>query len=212
MAQTPEDVLYGAQVAEPVWCLGMRLRPYCLGHHLILRRFGLIFESDTGEASLATAEIRDLLFGVFVCSQSYEESERDLTRWWLPIFLRLWRWRIRNMDRNREQIKFGRYIEAGCWQPDENTPKDRKLKWMGSPWEVRLKCTLMQELGYTETQVMNRPLALCRLDAATLSEMDGRTEMFNCADEALFAKVKELEAEEAKEKDAAELNGKGVHP
>jgi len=55
---------HDAAFPEPWQVLGLRLRPFSLGHYLKLRRLGCAFVADDTQR----ATIGDLLLGVIVCS------------------------------------------------------------------------------------------------------------------------------------------------
>lgn len=173
-----------AQSPEPVRCLGLTLKPYSLGHSLLLQRHGngfLVGDGDYG----------DLISGVLICSQSWEEFQSA----WLQInkypklsfwgmFLRVWGFLARRYDVIAEAEKFKQYVKAGSYWPDVNPPTAGKK--MVCPWENRLKLSLMKEMKLTESEVLNRPLAQSHIDFCTIGEMNGVLEMFSEENEAFL--------------------------
>ena len=58
-----------AAIPEPYQILGLRLKPFCLGHFMLMSRFGCAFASDVA----AAAEHSDLILACLICSRSYED-------------------------------------------------------------------------------------------------------------------------------------------
>jgi len=82
-----------ASVPDPVTVLGIRLQPFSLGHYLLLKRFGSCFvASEQVELSIS-----DLLFGIMICSMTYnqfnewmsEQNWFDENRFFKPIARRI---------------------------------------------------------------------------------------------------------------------------
>ncbi len=174
--------LLRAAVPNPPRILGLQLKPYSLGHDLILTAL----ENKFLEADRS---IDDLFIGVFVCSQSWSEWGRWSNSRWLPVSLRIWRWFIRTKDIRDAFNLFENYLELGRDCPDINMPVAAvgKASSFGSPWQERLKIFLVCKLGLTENEAMNRPLALSNFDWACHGEMDKTLELFSEKDEALLA-------------------------
>jgi len=166
-----------AVIPEAVVVFGVRLKPFCIGHHVILSRF----ESpiiDGGESS-----IEDLLFAVWVCGHTYEgaveslasgEVWKELAAWRKKMRRRQW-YGLRPMKPAtlvQASQMFQEYITAATTMPNLFT--DGKGPTLGSPTAQLVRVVLMRELHLTDTEVMNRPMALCWYDYATLTELNGK--------------------------------------
>jgi hypothetical protein len=67
---------------------------------------------------------------------------------------------------------FQEYITAATTMPNLFT--DGKGPTLGSPTTQLVRVVLMRELHLTDMEVMNRPMALCWYDYATLTELNGK--------------------------------------
>src|SRR4051794_3578091 len=59
-----------ATIPDPYTILGLRLRPFSLGHYFLFRRFNCAFGSDNPEGK---GGIDDLLLALCICSRTYDE-------------------------------------------------------------------------------------------------------------------------------------------
>src|SRR5688572_15873887 len=99
---------------NPITCLGLRLRPYCLGHQILLR----LQESPLAGEEVPTAlfddpiqAFQELSYATIICAQTYEAGVKSLrSRFAVPAFARIWAWVIRSRVSPRaELLKFQRY-------------------------------------------------------------------------------------------------------
>lgn len=177
----------------PVTVLKLRLRPYSLGHEILLTRLESPFVCGglkNSEADLRAA----LLLAALVCSQTWEDACRSLHNPFLDLFLRFWRLRLRIGKQNwsGDLIGFVNYIRAGSWMPEVNRPKSggRALK---SPWPFRLAAILMRELNLSESDALNMSMARAAVYYAAIGDLEGMMDLFGAADQAMLDKVAELE-------------------
>lgn len=166
---------YAAEASETPRCIGLKLRPYSLGHRLTLLAAGNSFV--IGEEW----SFQDLILGVLVCSQTRAEWEKTKGNPFLGLFLKFWGWKAGKFNIAEEGKKFARYILDGSYHPEVNLPASGG-KELVSPWEVRLKMFLMRELHLTEAQAMDRPLSLAWLEFCAHGEVNGSIELFSEAD------------------------------
>lgn len=173
--------LLRAAVPKPPRCLGLRLKPYSLGHDLLLSALGNGFLEGS-------PNFNDLFIGVFICAQDWREWERWEDSRWLSLTLRIWRLFIRAKEIPSAFATFDAYLRSGRDCPDINIPisKSSQAGTFGTPWQQRLKIFLVSKLGLTEEEAMSRPLALSNWDWSCYGEMDGTLELFSEKDEALF--------------------------
>jgi hypothetical protein len=168
------DDFLSAAVPEPFQILGTELRPYALGHHLILERFENGFLSGNGS-------VDDLIFGVIVCSQTYDEAltfmrapDRDeqAAAWAEKVKAQLAS-EGQGLDIVDKAELFQVYLDDGRRIPVYSY-EDGKGSSVGAPWWQILKVTLLAELGLSESAVLNRPLRLSWLDYLSWREINGK--------------------------------------
>jgi hypothetical protein len=164
-----------AVIPEAVVVFGVRLKPFCIGHHVILSRF----ESpiiDGGESS-----IEDLLFAVWVCGHTYEGAVESLASGVVWKELAAWRKAMRRRQwyglRPMKLVEFMRlsklfqeYLTAAATMPNLFT--DGGGQSIGSPSIQILRIVLKRDLHLSDAEVMNRPLSLCWYDYATICELN----------------------------------------
>ena len=173
-------------------CLKLKLRPYALGHEILLVRLGSPLAVG-GPLRLPD----DLILGAFLCSQTFEHAVESLHSPGLSLFFRLWRLRLRNVHWALELEIFNNYRRPALWLPETNVPlKGRPLK---SPIAIQMAARLMRELHITESEALNFPLARATAYLHALGDYDGTVDLLGPAEEALLAKLAELDAAEGKE-------------
>lgn len=169
-----------AAVPDPVTCLGIRLRPLSLGALLLLYRFENAFimrPSKPGQwLNLAEYPLGDLLQGILVCSQEFDQAQatladpglkKDMAAWGRqlegPIWTRHTRaGKIRFQTRLRRASEiFAAFIHRGRQYPCTKAEVGPE-KEIGSPWPLLTLTALMGELNQDLTTAINQPLALSR--------------------------------------------------
>lgn len=168
-------------VPVPAQVAGLRLRPFCLGHHLLFRRLALPFAVGPD----AKASQDELLLAVAICSRSYEETlgllmdgewhhlidewQRKLTGAWIK----------RKIDPQRLERLFRDYLRDGYRHPPvwRREAGGRGME-MSAPWEQLLKCRLLMA-GFSETDVLNGYLPGRWYDYYTVIELNAAQ---NCTD------------------------------
>lgn len=169
-----------ATVPEPCSVLGTSLRPFCLGHHLLLKRLELPF---CGEP-LNPAAWDQIQVGIAICGQEWNETrEQLLTGQWQRVFAR-WQADLRGPWYSRRkptvaalreaETLFRAYLADGyktvpVWE-DLGSHADISFS---APWELILKNTLIQN-GHSESEVMRQYMpaawydyyAICEVNAA----------------------------------------------
>lgn len=142
-----------AAIPEPYRILGLRLKPFSLGHYLLLRRFGCAFVSDREEQ--ATHE--DLIIGVLICSMKFDEflefiedpdSEKELASWGAKAY---------DCDLLDRIQLFKRYLSEGSKVPQVWFEEEGDAS--GAHWSQYVLLSLTGNLGYTHEEAINLPLA-----------------------------------------------------
>jgi hypothetical protein len=142
-----------AAVPEPVQVLGLRLKPFSLGHYLLLARFNCAYVTG------ATPTLGDLVLGALVCSQTYADAldflsgdwQQDVQKWDVKLTRQ-------NVDWKSRVTLLADYIRAGMVTPAYSATEGGSSP-SGAPWTELLRVGLL-EMGLTEEEVLNRPLAL----------------------------------------------------
>lgn len=185
-----------AHPAPNVVCLGLRLRPYCLGHQILLRLQDSPLAGEEPPIALFEDPIKafqELAYGVVICAQSYEAGLRSVrSRFVLPAFARVWALLIRSrVSPRRELIKFHRYRTEAMWFPETNSPL--KTRSLASPWEFRLLASLQQLFGKSESEALNMPLSRATALYTAWLEHERKLELWGEDDEALFGALDRFE-------------------
>lgn len=141
-----------AAIPEPFYVLGVRLKPFCLGHYLLMERFGIAFVSSEEKAP----SLLDLVFGVMICSMSYEGFLRFLEEEELEKQIFEWGKQCKDFDWVAKATLFNRYIIEGSRRPVVIYEADGQGS--NAHWAQTLKLTLTGQLGYTASQALNLPL------------------------------------------------------
>ena len=84
----PTDYM-GAVIPLPVRVIGTRLKPFSLGHVLILERLGCSFVCG------GIPTVGDLLLGIVVCSRDYSDALQAVDSWRATLHAKLLGWRVR---------------------------------------------------------------------------------------------------------------------
>lgn len=174
-----------AAIPNPVIVLRMRLRPYSIGHELLLRRLESPFISGGGVG------IADLIHAVLICSLDYRHGLKALecgtgTR----LFMRLWRVTIWTLNAPAEIQAFEDYREDGLWCPDLKIPTVGRD--INSPRLFRLMGSLMADFGFTEEAALNCPIAKANAYFCARGDENGTVDLFSPRDQALFDKLREM--------------------
>ena len=176
---------YTAAIPEPVAILGVRLRPFSLGHVMLLNRFGNAF--GTG----ASPSIEDLIQAIVICSQKYADALADMDNPKLPEIVAAWQRKL--APRNRlgfrsaglgfspavEIARFTEYVRAGSSFPLFTVKENHQGDPMGVPMVQSVKVLLQSKMGFSEADVLDRPWGLCLWDYFTLNAMEGHCKLMD---------------------------------
>jgi hypothetical protein len=168
-----------AAIPEPVALLGVRLRPFSLGHVLLLNRFGNAF--GTGHRP----GLEDLIHGIVICSQTYADALADMDNPKLPAAVAGWHRRLqpRNWLGIREPglgfslhdalAEFTAYVKAGSSFPLFSVDESKIGGVIAVPMVQSVKVTLQSKMHFSETELLDRPWGLCLWDYFTLHAQEG---------------------------------------
>ena len=164
---TPAESFYTAAFPEPVRCLGLPLKPFCLGHKILLHRFGSVFVTGEGVPSYD-----DLALSVFICHHTYEEAltaiaaadlDEVLADWERQLERPTWKHRLRMkepnlIDLNGGATLFRDYVEAANKTPYYRYDVDKCGEIAAPIDQVLLSSLLENGMGFSEA--VNMPLSL----------------------------------------------------
>jgi hypothetical protein len=176
--------------------LKLRLRPYSCGHEILLCQIRSPFATET------EMDWIDLFLAALICSQSFEEGKKLLASpRKVRFFIRLWRLVLSRCNLQAELAIFYQYLTDGRWSPPANEMKgdgwtSRALK---APRVYRLIPMLCSQLGLTESQALDFPMARANAYAAAQADRDGTIDLSGGNQEnALLSHLADLEARAAK--------------
>jgi hypothetical protein len=179
---------FNAAIPEPVAILGVRLRPFSLGHVLLLNRFGNAFGNG------AAPGLDDLIQAIVICSQKYADALADMDNPKLPEIVAAWQRRLapRNALGFRrpglgfspaaEVGRFTEYVRAGSSFPLFTVKENHQGDPMGVPMVQSVKVLLQSKMGFNEAEVLDRPWGLCLWDYFTLNAMEGHCKIMDRAE------------------------------
>lgn len=192
------DNFFSAACPEPWQVLGVKLRPFSLGHYIKMARLDCAFVSETAR----TATLPDLLLGVIVCSMPTEVDQEHDPFWrWLGRRRGGWRWeayrlgkwfvrkpaaspaeydaylwgkRIGGVDLAEKVKLFSDYMESCSAMPpyvEEGCGGAGKIS--GAHWTQSVLSSLVSRCGYNMREALNVPLSLALADFIKQAETDG---------------------------------------
>lgn len=156
-----------AAIPEPYQILGLKLKPFSIGHYRILRRFDCAFVAD--EETFPTRD--DLILAVLVCSMDADDFLRFMEQ---PDFLKqvkAWGKKVGLFDMNEKCVMLAKYIAAHSvmpkfWDGDQSRPS-------AGDWTQAVALCLTSQLGYTHEQAMRLPLSQAFHDYFKHAESNG---------------------------------------
>ena len=170
-----------AALPDPWTICGLRLRPFSLGHVILLHRFENGFVIPDREPTNL-----DLLIGLLICSRDYEQGItlmndpsllKATARWQFRLeWSHWWKFLCRSISRfdwAQKSKDFAEYLRLGSthphylYTPNTGDPVDLPLAQM-------LKVWLMTKTHLTESEILNRPYGLCLWDWLTILANEGR--------------------------------------
>ncbi len=174
-----EREIFEKLTPEPTTVLRLRLKPFSLGHLILLHRVESVFVFG------GTPSYEDLALCVFICSRTYEEAvegfedpglPREMERWADKLTGRRW-WRSgKPINLPEKWLLFSKYLDLNCIQLEEgkdyvaDTENTRKVHL---PLVHTVRVKLQSRMGFSDTEILNRPWAWCLFDYFTLADMEG---------------------------------------
>lgn len=168
----PTDFL-GAAIPLPVRVIGTHLKPFSLGHLLLLQRIGNAFVTPN-----APFTVGDLITGIVVCSRDYADAVKALDSWRASWHAKTLGWRVRLSGVALIDCvsAFRKYIEDGSKSPSYVPPK-QSGKRIAAPLPMLVKVYLQSRLNYTPEQALNAPWCSALHEYAISLAIDDRLEL-----------------------------------
>jgi hypothetical protein len=194
-----EAALAIAALPAPTFLLGLRLRPYSLGHDLLLIREESNQRSDQGPRDSVHTTFDALIKAALICSQSWEEYRRMNSDPFLQFKLWLWKKRLDRMrlDPLAELKRFTEYREQGSLEfpiSDILKPGQKTGRLAGAPFLLRLNQFLQIHLRKSEAEAWDYPLGLAKMRMEAFYETEGAIDIYNQQDREFDDFVAEQEA------------------
>lgn len=187
-----------AAVQPPVRLLRLLLKPYAIGHELILLNSQLRLPTPKPTQILTPTGwdrvrlYRAVLEGVVICSQSWAENQRPGA--WGTLKTWLWcRW-VWKQDLDAAIDLFREYREAGSSWPPSQPPSDAAGRTPGSPFLLRLHRFIMQDAQISEVEAWDYSLGLAQWRWSAYWEAQGRMEVLNEGETDFLAWCEEQDA------------------
>lgn len=158
--------------------LGLRLAPLTVGH------LQLLLSLESPFAGIDRDPTPDDFFtAVFVCSRPFRESDRNLSKWWLPWFFRFWAWRVKHLGLvlGVELSRFRTWFEAQVAMPEFRAPPEQGLQTRsaGAPGPYIRTLFLMTVLRFNQDEALDCPVARANALYAAWADWEGRAELLH---------------------------------
>lgn len=184
-----DDYLHSI-IPEPVTILGQELRPFSLGHYLLLTRLDCAFLSDDKEALLG-----DLLLGLLVCANTFEAAQDILRRDELADDIKAWAANVGEFEADEKAKLFTDYLAAAMEVPKFWTSGQGSGSKAGAPWPQLVRTRLLSEGGLTAGELMNQPLGQTWWDYLALNEQKGALKLNDTTTDELLRRHREANNE-----------------
>jgi len=165
--------------------LGQLLRPFALGHMMILRRMGNAFALNQ------PASLEDLLRGVFICAQTVDDALESLQDPKLPETIAQWGETLVEFNLLEKIGAFTDYIQKGSTFPELCEP-DGEFRMPGAPFLQRIKLVLQSEFGCSQSEALNYPFGSAMHDYFGFFEMKSRIRILSDEDKEIAAEHEQM--------------------
>ena len=156
-----------AAIPEPHVILGRKLRPFCIGHYLILSRFDCAYVSETS----ANASREDLIFAVLVCSMRPKDFMAFVEDDGAEKAVKDWGKKVGVFDFKEKSDAFQNYLAEHSQMPAFWIEQDGQRS--GAHWTQSVLLCLTSQLGYTREEAEEMPLTQAFHDYLKHAENNG---------------------------------------
>lgn len=171
---------YRAALPEPFTILGVRLRPFSLGHAILFTRFDVQFLQDDARPLES-----DFILGLILCACRYEQAVEVFEDPDFDKTVRKWRRKTKGVDLDKAISLFYDYLNVHIGFLPFFCRPDGISATIEAPFEQVVRVTLMSKMHRTETDVMNMPYGLAVWDYVTLKAIEGNITILDRPAEAL---------------------------
>jgi len=195
---------YDTALLPPTFTVcGVALKPFCLGHFLILRQLGSPMNIEKEMPSNLSGEegLYYLFHAILVCGMSYEENLELLRD--DKSFIKIGKQFSKNLLKNIKQDKnwnilhkfrlFKQYIayfmDGPAWEELGKASKDSPS---GSDWCQGLCSILKMHYNYTDTEIMNMSFRQALYLWTSYAEEQGAVKVMNKSSMNMIAKARGL--------------------
>ena len=182
----PAADYFTATMPEPWQILGLRLRPFSLGHYKLLRRSDCAFVGE-GERG---ATLEDLVFGVLACSMTPAEFTAFIDAPDYIAKVEEWGDKIRLFDLVEKSKLFKEYIEANSVMP--KYWEEKECGESGAHWAQSLEVCLRSKLNWTAQEIDEQPLSKAFHDYFKHAESEGAIKLMTPEEIAFIESQKEV--------------------
>lgn len=159
-------------VPQPHVVAGVRLRPFCLGHLLLLKKLGSpIIEGDE-------PSIDDLCVAIAICGMTYEAGIESLSTGSFSDEVKSWQKKLHGPwyrpvtpDWDEIENRFAAYLKEGSDMPPTWTHPQTGGITISAPWECLMRVKLLK-VGLSESEIMNGYLPARWYDYLTACEIE----------------------------------------
>lgn len=160
-----QDAYWKAFLAEPVTVLGVQLRPFSLGHSLLLD----VYESPFCKGGAVT--LTELVFAVWICSRKFQDAIDDIHKDQFDKECRRWGRKCRRADFNREMEVFDQYVSEHSQCPRRWDTPGKKSGGPRVPWQLAMFWNLCR--GQIDESLWDLPLGRAIVYSATRLTSEG---------------------------------------
>jgi len=153
--KTQLDLYVQALIPETYIILGLKLRPFCLGHFFLMRRYDCKFSSEDPNAN---GDISDLILALSICCRTYEQfitfvNDKELfyswTKDWGKKVVKLLK--SKKVDMFETFQLFKTYMRDSVVVPKYWNEKEEDTATSGAHWSQSVLSTLTSDCGYTQS-------------------------------------------------------------
>jgi hypothetical protein len=180
-------------IPEPYTILGLRLKPFSLGHYILLDRYEVNFASReyhnlftaTDNPKRPITGFEDFLLAVCICSMTYEEFTTFINDGDAFFkYFRDWGTAVHKQIKKDKDFDllyrinlFKKYMKEGTEVPSY-WEEDAKGSSSGGHWIQAVLLTLTSECGYTQTEALNCPFSKALYDYLKVCERNGALTLY----------------------------------
>jgi hypothetical protein len=181
---TINEQFLASVLPEPVRLLGQWLRPYSVGHEILLQRHENVFRSGAAADDL-TIRIH-LFMGVFLCCQTWAENMAATQDDSIHKKILKWQKRCGKFSLIEKSEVFAKYISAGWPLMFASSPVKQKhsrpTPTPGAPLLAMLQLFQLRRLGLSVNDAMDMPISNAWNLFLTHAEQEGAVRIYSQAD------------------------------